>query len=230
MNFDEFIENVLHYYLLYDQGLKKQANKYIEDYVQTISAWDKQELNDVLFLFAQELCDTKKYDFMGIGRRGNGRIPYALDMLLRDYLYSECLENKMPQLRWFYELYKNDKFGVMYARDMLDRAYLSTDCDQKTVALLFSSWLGVLEWGAHHFPEACIITKDEMRNAVKQCKKIISEKEVNEALKKELHYYELLYQCYYKYEDEGISKSFQEYCDEANIEFHNDIITVYFQN
>ena len=227
-NFDEFLENVLHYYQLYEQGLKKQANKYIEDYVHTISAGDRKELNDVLFLFAQELCDIKKYDSMGLRERGNGRIPYALDMLLRDYLYSECLENKMPQLRWFYELYKNDKFGVMYAKDMLERAYLSADCDQKTVTLLFASWLGVLGWGAHHFPEGCIITREEMHNAVEQCKKIMSEKEVDEELIAELHYWELLYQCYYKYVDEGRSKSFQEYCDEAEIEFHG-LITVYYQ-
>lgn len=220
MDFDEFIKGLLNYYQLYDQGLKKQANKYIEDYVQSLSAWDSQKLNDVLFLFAQELCDTKKYDFMNHGRRGNGRIPYALDMLLRDYLYAECLENKMPQLRWFYELYRNDKFGCMYAKDMLEKAYLSEDCDQKTVELLFISWLRILDWGAHHFPEGCIITKEGMSNAVTQCKKIIAEKEVDDKLKAELHYYEILYQCYYKYEDDGRIKSFQEYCKEANLDFN----------
>ena len=228
MNFDEFIENVLHYYLLYDQGLKKQANKYIEDYVRTISALDRQELNAVLFLFAQELCDIRKYDFMVVGRRGNGRIPYALDMLLRDYLYSECLENKMPQLRWFYELYKNDKFGCMYAYDMLERAYSSPECDQKTVTWLVNHWLGILGWGAHHFPDGCIITRETARNAAAQCRKIISEKEVDEELKMELHYYETLYQCYYKYEAEGRSKSFQEYCDEANIDFSNGFSAAFY--
>lgn len=219
MDFDEFIEGLSHYYLLYDKGLKKQANKYIKDYVQTISAWDRHKLNDVLFQFARELCDIKNSDFVKLGRRGNGRLPYALDILLRDYLYSECLENKMPQLRWFYELYQNDRFGVIYAKEMLHRAYLSEDCDQKTVDLLFDYWLGVLAWGAHHFPEGCIITKEAMCNAVEQCKKIISEKEVDEKWKAELHYFEILYQCYYKYENDGRSKSFDEYCNEANIDF-----------
>ena len=219
MEFDEFIEGLSHYYLLYDKGLKKQANKYIEDYVQTISAWDRHKLNDVLFQFARELCDMKNSDFVKLVRRGNGRLPYAFDILLRDYLYSECLENKMPQLRWFYELYQNDKVGVIYAKEMLQRAYLSEDCDQKTVDLLFDFWLGVLAWGAHHFPEGCIITKEEMGNAVEQCKKIISEKEVDEKWKAELHYFEILYQCYYKYKNDGRSKSFEEYCNEANIDF-----------
>lgn len=117
MEFDEFIEGLSHYYLLYDKGLKKQENKYIEDYVQTISAWDRHKLNDVLFQFARELCDIENCGFVKLVRRGNGRLPYALDVLLRDYLYSECLENKMPQLRWFYELYQNDRFGGMYAKE-----------------------------------------------------------------------------------------------------------------
>ena len=178
--------------------MKKQENKYIEDYVQTISAWDRQKLNDVLFQFTRELCDIKNSDFLKLWRRGNGRIPYALDVLLRDYLYSECLENKMPQLRWFYELYQNDRFGGI---------------------LLFDFWLGVLAWGAHHFPEGCIITKEGMCNAIKQCKKIISEKEFDEKWKAEIHYFESLYQCYYKFKNDGRSKSFEEYCNEAHIDF-----------
>lgn len=53
MDYDEFIEGLSHYYLLYDKGLKKQANKYIEDYVHTISAWDRHKLSDILFQFAR---------------------------------------------------------------------------------------------------------------------------------------------------------------------------------
>ena len=216
MDYDTFLKDLSEYYLLYEKGLKKQANKYIEDYVNAISEWDSRELNDVLFRFAQELCDENKYNFMN---RGNGRIPYVLDMVLRDYLYSECLKDKMPQLRWFYELYRNDKFGVKYAVDMLKKAYLSDDCDKKTIELLFDSYLEILGWGAHHFPEGYIITKEAMRNAVKQCKRIISEKEIDERLKAKLQYYECLYTCYYRYIDEGKNRSFQEYCNEAGIDF-----------
>ena len=217
MDYDTFIEGLLYYYQLYDNGLKKQANKYIADYVHTISAWDKQKLNGILFQFVQELCDEKEYDFL---KRGNSRLPYALDIVLRDYLYSECLKNMMPQLRWFYELYRDDKNDCMYAKDMLERAYSSSERDEKTVELLFDSWLDVLGWGAHHFPDGCIITKETMRNAVEKCKKIICENEVDEKLKEELRYYELLYQCYYKYKNEGERRSFQEYCSEANISFY----------
>lgn len=220
MDFDTFIEGLLHYYQLYDKGLKKQANKYIETYVKTISDWDKIKLNEVLFKLAQELCDVKKYDLLRLGRRGNGRLPYALDVLLREYLYSECLEDKMPQLRWFYELYRNDKTRGVYAVDMLERAYSSAERDKKTTELLLDSWLDVLGWGAHHFPEGCIITKKEECDALEQCKKIISENEVDESSKEKLRYYELLYQCYYKYKNDGKRRSFQEYCDEAGLSLY----------
>lgn len=128
MDYDTFINGLLEYYRIYEKGLKKQANKYIEDFVKTISTWESLSLKKVLFRFTKELCDDKSYDFMN---RGNGRIPYALDIYLRDYLYSECLDNKMPQLRWFYELYRNDKFGVEYATGMLEKAYIHESCDGK---------------------------------------------------------------------------------------------------
>lgn len=216
MDYEAFIEGISEYYLLYEKGLKKQANKYIEDYVKHVSAWEKQKLDDVLFQFARELCDDQHYAFM---RRGNGRLPYALDILLRDYLYSECVKNKMPQLRWFYELYRNDRFGVQYAKAMLEKAYLSEHCDTMTIELLFNSWIEILAWGAHHFPDGCIITKKAMENAVTQCKRIISEKGVSGKLTSALQYYETLYSCYYKFEAEDRKKDFREYCDEANIEF-----------
>lgn len=218
MDLYAFIEGLLHYCKLYDKGLKKQANAYLESFVRTVSAWDKPKLNDVLFQLARELCDTKNCYVLRLVQRGNGRLPFALDKLLRDYLYAECLENKMPQLRWFYELYRNDKEVCREAVDMLERAYSNADRDKKTVELLFASWLDVLSWGAHHFPDGCIITKETMINAVEQCKKIISENEVDEKSTKELQYYEVLYQCYYKFESEGKVRSFQEYCNEAGLE------------
>ena len=216
MDYHVFINSLLEYYQLYERGLKKQANKYIQDYVISLSQWDKDKLRDVLFHFTKELCDEQGYDFC---KRGNGRIPYALDVFLRDYLYSECLENKMPQLRWFYELYKNDKFGVNYARNMLEKAYLSEKCDTKTVELFFYMWIEILAWGSHHFPNGCLITKEAMENAVKQCKNIISEKDVNEKFRKQLEYFETLYICYYQFEEDNRTKTFEDYCHQADIEF-----------
>lgn len=219
MNYDTFIKGLQEYYEIYEKGLKKQANKYIAEFVKTISTWETTSLNEVLFQFAKELCDDRYYDFMELGKRGNGRIPYVLDTYLRDYLYSKCLENKMPQLRWFYELYRHDKIGVEYAYEMLEKAYIHEMCDEKTVELLFDFWIEILSWGAHHFPEGCIISEEAMENAVKHCKEIIDEKKIDEGRKAQLQYYEMLYSCYYKFVEEGRKRDFEEYCEEVNIEF-----------
>lgn len=57
MDYHVFINSLLEYYQLYERGLKKQANKYIQDYVISLSQWDKDKLRDVLFHFTKELCD-----------------------------------------------------------------------------------------------------------------------------------------------------------------------------
>ena len=57
MDYHVFINSLLEYYQLYERGLKKKANKYIQDYVISLSQWDKDKLRDVLFHFTKELCD-----------------------------------------------------------------------------------------------------------------------------------------------------------------------------
>ena len=59
MDYHVFINSLLEYYQLYERGLKKQANKYIQDYVISLSQWDKDKLRDVLFHFTKELCDEQ---------------------------------------------------------------------------------------------------------------------------------------------------------------------------
>ncbi len=70
--------------------IKKQANKYIQDYVISFNGI---RISCVMYYFTSQRSsvDEQGYDFC---KRGNGRIPYALDVFLRDYLYSECLETK----------------------------------------------------------------------------------------------------------------------------------------
>lgn len=219
MNYKMFLEGLQEYYKLYEKGLKKQANKYIENYVNKFSECSAEEIEAVMFSFSKELCDDNKYNFMEIGKRGNGRIPYCLDVYLREYLYNECLKNRMPHLRWYYELYRKDRIGVEYAFDMLKKAYQSKECDEKTVVLMFEYWLELLAWGSHHFPDGCIIKKETAENAIKECEKIISEKEIDDKLRTELVYFKKLYLCYYKFEAEGRIKEFNEYCIEENIEY-----------
>lgn len=176
------------------------------------------ERETVLNCFIQELCDENKYQ--DLASRGNGNIPFALAQCLREWLYKRCLENRMPELRWFYELYYQDKIGHKYAFEFLKKAYDSKECDSKTVNLLFAAYIDTLGWGAHHFPDGCIIALEARDYAINQCKKILFERTVDNNLQAQLKYFEILYSCYDKYVNAGKVKDFKQYCDEVNLEFY----------
>ena len=218
MEYYEFDNAMGHYYSLYGKGLKKQANKYIENVSAKIEAMDEFEKERLFYSFLNEVCDGHKYDYLK--ERGNGQIPFALKQSIRNWLYKRCMAGKMPELRWFYELFHNDAFGVEYAHVFLEKAYKSKECDAKTVNLLFTFYIDILGWGAHHFPEGCIIDHATRDDAIEQCRKITKEKSVDEKLQAQLKYYEILYSCYNSYCNDGKKKDFKQYCNEANIDFY----------
>ncbi len=218
MDYQEFDNAIEQYNDLFGKGLKKQANQYMEDVSRKLELLDEVEQDQILYRFVSKLCDGSRYDFLK--QRGNGRIPFALEQRVKTWLYNRSCAGKMPELRWFYELFHNDSFGVEYADDFLEKAYESRDCDSKTVDLLFDSHLRVLGWGAHHFPDSCIITDAAKTFAFEQCEKIMREKAVDEKLQAQLKYYEILYSCYSRYCNDGRKKNFKQYCDEADIAFY----------
>ncbi len=227
MEYYEFDNAIGHYNDLYEKGLKKQANKYIENVSRELETIDEFGKEKIFYRFINELCDGNRYDYLK--QRGNGEIPFALKQSIKNWLYKRCLADKMPELRWFYELFLNDSFGIKYAYDFLEKAYNSRECDAKTVNLLFASYIDILGWGAHHFPEDCIIDNTERNGAFEQCRKIMGERAVDEKLQFQLKYYEILYSCYDSYCNDGRKKDFKQYCNEANIEFY-ECKAFYYEN
>lgn len=96
----------------------------------------------------------------------------------------------------------------------LEEAYNGGAWDAKTVNLLFDSWIGVLGWGAHHFPEGRIIGDEARDLAIRARHQILSERLVARP-----EYYEALYDCYGRYCGEGGTRPFQAYCKEAGLSF-----------
>lgn len=227
MEYHKFDDAIGHYYDLYEKGLKKQANKYIENVSKELEAMDEFEKGEIFYRFVNDLCDGCRYDYLK--KRGNGEIPFALKQSVRNWMYKRCLADKMPELRWFYELFVNDSFGMKYAYDFLKKAYSSKACDAKTVNLLFASYIDVLGWGAHHFPDGCIIDNTARDEAFGQCRKNMGEKAVDEKLQAQLKYYEILYSCYNSYCNDGKKKDFRQYCNGANIEFY-ECKAFYYEN
>lgn len=218
MRYDDFMSKIEQYYVLYEKGLKKQANSYMKNYVAEFkSSVCKEDYNSILFDLCKEICDRKEEHWML--KRGNGNLPFELNNCVRDYLYLECEKNEMPHLRWFYQLYHNDIIGGADAREIIRRAYEHDKCDKNTVELFFDFWIDILAWGSHHFPEGCIIEKETYRNAIMECEKIIQEKEVSKIQCREIEYYKRLYGCWEKFVEEKRTRDFEDYCKDANIYF-----------
>ena len=223
--YEHLLSGLREYYALYENGLKKQANKYIEDFAAEVCTWDQPSQERAMEQLSRELCDGGEVDFLR--RRGNGDVPYALSQLLREQLYSQCLEGKMPHMRWFYELYKNTPF-YDDAMNMLENAYAHEYCDEKTVVLYFEIWLSRLSYGAHHFPEGCCISEQERRDAIGHCERIIAERVVPAEMAAELEYFRRLYDCYDRFCADGKTGAFHEYCAAAGIGF-NETPTFYYE-
>ena len=77
-----------------------------------------------------------------------------------------------------------------------------------------------MAWGAHHFPDGCIIEKEKIIFCMQKCEDILNEKSVREDLINRLQYYKKLYLCYSKYVEDGKKRNFGVYLKEANIDFY----------
>lgn len=222
MTYDDFCNQINEYIEVYNKGLKKQANTQIKSVIDFLDNLESSKLDAIFRRFLSEYCDDSIWD--SLSKRGNGDIPFALKNRIKLWLIPRCKEKKMPELRWYYELYHNHSQGVEdydFLIKCLDDAYLSDKCDQKTVDLLFDSYLDVLGWGAHHFPDGCIIETSTRKDCIINCKKIMTEKTVNEKLLMKYKYYQLLYECYDMYVEDGRKRDFNLYLSEANIDFYD---------
>lgn len=217
MLYENFSDELKEYIEMYLKGLKKQANNEIEDTIARLGASKPKEIDEILFRFLTEYCDENKW--MLIKSRGNADVPFALKEFIRPWLEARCEKKSMPELRWYYEMFRNHREGYKYAIEYLEEAYNSDKCDQRTIDLLFDSYLDILGWGAHHFPDGCIIEKSAKEKAIENCEKIMSEKHVSEMYVNQLNYYIGLYDCYDKYKANGEEGDFEEFCEKNGLKY-----------
>ncbi len=227
--YEKFIIGIDKYFEYYDKGLKKQANNYIKNFVNDFEKnVPESERDEILYRLCCEMLDEGKHErFLRNGGIMNSyrfscHLPHELNRIVWEYLKRQCELEKMPHMRWIFQIYNThqnpfDPKGEYNTYKILEKAYNHNDCDQKTVDLYFYEQIKWLEWGAHHFPEGCIITKESYEETVKTAEKIISERYVCLYLKEALDYFVKLYDCFYKYTDSG--EDFYKLCDEANIRF-----------
>lgn len=217
MTYTEFSHKLNNYIYLYKSGLKKRANSEISAFVNELKELESKERDSLLNRFLFDCCDGGKWN--SLMARGNGCLPYALNEYIFLWITPRCDEKKMPECRWYYEIYVNHEKGYLYALKYLEYAFSSNECDQKTIDLLFDYYLEILKWGAHHFPEGCIIKKETINNCFCKCEEILKNKHVSAWLVEKMNYYKTLYECYKKYVNDGKIADFNIYLQEAKIDF-----------
>lgn len=223
MTYEEFSAEIGRYKELFDKGLKKQANKQLFEFADKFKRGVSQTAGDeILCRFCRELLDEDK--FFEFYLYGSLRLPYQLTGLLFECLNRECAENKMPQMRWAYQLFgkyynPHDPKNECNTYRILEQAYSHPDCDQKTVNLYFDAQLNELGFGAHHFPDGCCIAREMYEDCISVCERILSEKQVHEGLVNEYRYYKALYELWYNWNDNGRNGDFTELCKQAGLEF-----------
>lgn len=221
INYGQFITEIQKYCDLRDKGLKKQANRFLFEFTKHFKEnVSEDEADAILFQFCKEYIDEEKFSDWDMPYAP----PFQITELLNSYFIRECEKNKMPQLRWAFQIFgqyfnphdpKNEHNPYL----MLEQAYAHEQCDQQTVDLYFGKQVEYLWWGQHHFPEGCIISRDDFENTVCTANKILSEKSVTPPLAAEFQYYVKLYHIYFAWEDSGRNGDFYELCQNEGIEF-----------
>ena len=147
------------YLRLYDAGLKKRANEYLKGTVGKFkSEFSQTQRNYALGELCCEILDESKSELKNLKNRGNGELPFRLGELVGEYLKNRCIAGQMPHLRWAYQICAHG-LGEFDKNDLLRRAYRHERCDARTVELYFCMLLDAIDWGAHRFPEGCLIER-----------------------------------------------------------------------
>ena len=171
MQYEIIKKYLARYDTLYSQGMKKDANRELQELCLWIDSLSSDDIDVLLKKLVTDICETDIFAFLF--RRGNGQLPFQLRQIIRNWLLPRCQQGKMPELRWFYQIYKNDPDNAEYAYSCLDAAYAHAADDPKTQKLLFERNVEALEFGLHELPIGLLISDEEAQLIFRQCGAII---------------------------------------------------------
>lgn len=229
MNYSIFIKHLYDDYVdLYEKGLRKEANKSLRDFFILFDNLEKDETDKLLHKFCEDFCDNDIDQVKRLAERGNGALPYELAKRVLAYL-EKCYEDDlMPQIRWYYEMAQDIGVKSINPQEIIDKAYNHKQLDQKSIDLKFSSEVGTLSWGSHHFPVGCICGKKTIEETIKTAKDMIEKYEISDELKDKFFYYCKLYKLWWAFEKDD-STDFTDFCAKNNLTF-NEIKAYYFDS
>ena len=120
MTYCEFSNSLYKYLDIYRNGLKKLANKEMQVIVSILRDLSEEDQEKILTQFLSDYCDNDIWN--SLKERGNGDIPYELKEYILLWITPRCEEKKMPECRWYYELFRNHNQGYQSAVKYLEIA------------------------------------------------------------------------------------------------------------
>lgn len=189
-----FEEGYNKYYEMRSSGLKKQANEELErlmNYFDSLSHKTKSEI-------CYELCT------LYLDEKAILEIQFPLSHRITEILAEDCHENKIPQLRWYYQL-TGDKTMLIKAMEQNNR-------DERTVNLMVDAILYDLWFGSHHMPYCCLLDHEKSDRLLKMVEEISGYMKLSDEVMEEYNYYLNLYNDWWTFEKEQSSKGFLDWC------------------
>ena len=205
------------YLRLYDAGLKKRANEHLKVAVGKFkSEFSEAQRDYALGELCREILDEDQSELKNLKNRGNGELPFELGELVGEYLKRRCIAGEMPHLRWAYQICMRG-LHELGGNELLRRAYRHERCDARTVELYFCMLLDALDWGAHHFPEGCLIERAYYEQLTSEARDVREKHEISARLNLEFEYFVKLYECYFEFKSRGGEVDFYALCKEAGL-------------
>ena len=171
MDYEILLNRIMEYESFYSRGMKYDANRAMQDLCRWIESMSPEESDALLKQLITDICETETLTFLF--KRGKGQLPFQLKQIIRNWLFPRCQKRKMPELRWFYQIFRNDPDYAEYAYSCLDAACLQAIDDQKTQEMLFERNVESLEFGLHELPIGLLISDEDTQMIFRQCDAII---------------------------------------------------------
>ena len=207
------------YLRLYDAGLKKRANAHLKGAVRKFkSEFSEAERDYALNELCREILDESESELKNLKSRGNGELPFRLGELVGEYLKRRCIAGAMPHLRRAYQICARSLWELD-KNDLLRRAYRHERCNACTVELYFCMLLDALDWGAHHFPEGCLIERARYEQLTREARDVMQKHEISARLNLEFEYLIKFYECYFEFKSRGDEVDFYALCKEVGLNF-----------
>ena len=124
----------------------------------------------------------------------------------------------MPHLRWAYQICTRG-LRELDRDELLRHAYRHEHCDARTVELYFCTLLDALDWGAHHFPDGCLIERTYYEQLTSEARDSREKHEISERLNLEFENLVKLYECYFEFKSSGGEVDFYALCEKARLNF-----------